>query len=99
MPGIEEPLLFCMPSIAPSGMAFVNTEMYPEWKNSLLVGALEFAYLERLEFEEGKVVAREKLLEGEGCVRDVRQGPDGYLYLSLEGKGVPGSFLNRGSRS
>lgn len=88
MPGMEQPLFFWVPSIAPSGMAFVTSKGYPEWKGSLLVGSLKFAYLERLELKDGEVVAREKLLESEGRVRDVRQGPNGYLYVSLEGRGV-----------
>ncbi|MBC2606697.1 PQQ-dependent sugar dehydrogenase [Pelagicoccus albus] len=86
--GGEPPLFFWVPSIAPSGMAFVTSDKYPEWKDSLLVGSLKFAYLERVIFEKGEVVAREKLLEGEGRVRDVRQAPDGYIYVSLEGRGV-----------
>ncbi|MDQ8201809.1 PQQ-dependent sugar dehydrogenase [Pelagicoccus sp. SDUM812003] len=88
MPGMEAPFFFWVPSIAPSGMAFVTSDRYPQWKGSLLVGALRFAYLERLEIEDGEVVKREKLLDGQGRLRDVRQGPDGYLYVSLEGRGI-----------
>ena len=88
MPGMEQPLFYWVPSIAPSGMAFVTSDKYPDWKDSLLVGSLKFAYLERLELAGGKVVKREKLLEGKGRVRDVRQGPDGLIYLAIEGVGI-----------
>lgn len=88
MPGMESPLFFWVPSIAPSGMEFVTSERYPAWQGSLLVGALKFAYLERLVLEGGEVVKRERLLNGEGRLRNVRQGPDGFIYVSLEGRGV-----------
>ncbi len=87
-PGMEKPLYQWTPSIAPSGMAFVTSDKYPNWKNSLLVGSLSFQYLERLEIKDTKVVYREKLLDGMGRVRNVRQGPDGYIYVGIEGKGV-----------
>lgn len=87
-PGFESPLFQWTPSIAPSGMAFVTSANYPDWKGSLLVGSLKFAYLERLVFDGGQVVRREKLFEGRGRFRDVRQGPDGFLYAAIEGVGV-----------
>ncbi|GAA4290485.1 PQQ-dependent sugar dehydrogenase [Aestuariibaculum suncheonense] len=86
--GMEQPLFYWIPSIAPSGMAFVNSDNYPNWKGNLLVGSLKFQYLERLILENNKVVKREKLFESIGRVRDVRQAPDGYIYLSVEGKGI-----------
>jgi glucose/arabinose dehydrogenase len=80
--GMEQPLHYWVPSIAPSGMAFLTSERYgPDWKGSLFVGSLKFGYLDRIELAEGKVVREEKLLQGIGRVRDVRQGPDGFLYL------------------
>ncbi|MEM9157511.1 MAG: PQQ-dependent sugar dehydrogenase [Verrucomicrobiota bacterium] len=87
-PGMEPPYFFWVPSIAPSGMAFVTSDVYPEWKGSLMVGALKSAYLERLIIENDQVVAREKILENLGRVRSVRQGPDGYLYVGVEGTGI-----------
>ncbi|MEE1962789.1 PQQ-dependent sugar dehydrogenase [Allomuricauda taeanensis] len=87
-PGMEQPLYQWTPSIAPSGLAFVTSDRYPNWKNSLLVGSLAFQYLERLEIKNNKVVYREKLLDGIGRVRNVRQGPDGYIYVGIEGKGI-----------
>ena len=86
--GMEQPLFYWVPSIAPSGMAFVSSNKYPEWKGNVLVGALKFEYLERLVIENNKVVKREKLLEDIGRVRNVIQGPDGFIYVAVEGKGI-----------
>lgn len=86
--GMEQPLFYWVPSIAPSGMAFVSSNIYPNWKNNILVGSLKFEYLERLVLENNKVVKREKMLEGMGRVRDVHQGPDGYIYVAIENKGI-----------
>ncbi|WP_153130368.1 PQQ-dependent sugar dehydrogenase [Dechloromonas hortensis] len=84
--GTEPPLHQWTPSIAPSGMAFVSSERYGKaWVGNLLVGSLKFTYLARLELTrpfEGKVVRETRLLEDLGeRIRDVRQGPDGYLYV------------------
>ena len=63
-------------------MAFVTSERYPGWKGNLMVGALKFQYLARLELKNGKVVAEHKLLDKVGHrIRDVKQGPDGWLYV------------------
>ncbi|WP_339144919.1 PQQ-dependent sugar dehydrogenase [Croceitalea sp. MTPC5] len=86
--GMEQPVYQWTPSIAPSGMTFVNSENYPDWQGSLLVGSLAFQYLERLELKNGKVVRREKLMDGLGRVRNVRQAPDGFIYVAVEGKGI-----------
>lgn len=86
--GMEQPLYYWVPSIAPSGMAFVTSDIYPDWKGDLMVGSLKFGYLERLEIENNKVTSREKLMEGLGRIREVRQGPDGYLYVGVEGTGI-----------
>lgn len=88
MAGMEQPIHYWVPSIAPSGMEFVTSDKYPGWKNSLLVGSLAFQYLERLELDGTKVTRREKLLDGEGRVRCVKQGPDGLIYVAVEGKGI-----------
>ncbi len=89
MDGIEDPIHYWVPSIAPSGMAFITTDNYGSaWNGSLLVGSLAFQYLERLEMEGTKVSKREKLMEGLGRVRDVREGPDGFIYVAVEGKGI-----------
>lgn len=88
MDGMEQPLYYWIPSIAPSGMCFITSDKYPDWKGHLLVGSLVFEYLEKLEIKEGKVINREKLLENLGRVRNVIQGPDGFIYVSIENKGI-----------
>ena len=81
--GMEQPLHYWVPSIAPSGMAFLTSDRYgAAWKGNLFVGSLKFGYLDRIEWKGGKVVAEHKLLEdGRARIRDVRQGPDGLLYV------------------
>jgi len=80
--GMEQPIYYWDPSIAPSGMAFYTGERIPEWKGSLFVGSLKFRMLVRLEISGNKVVKEHRLLTGiDQRIRDVRQGPDGYLYL------------------
>jgi glucose/arabinose dehydrogenase len=87
-PGMEQPLHYWVPSIAPSGMAFLSSDKYGKaWQGNLFIGSLKFAYLDRLELEQpfkGKVVREHKLLEGAGRIRDVRQGPDGLLYVLID---------------
>lgn len=82
-PGMEPPLHYWVPSIAPSGMAFLTSDRYgAAWKGSLFIGSLKFARLHRLEIADGQLRREERLLEDLGeRVRDVRQGPDGWLYL------------------
>ncbi|MCL6296591.1 PQQ-dependent sugar dehydrogenase [Gaetbulibacter sp. 2012CJ34-3] len=86
--GMEQPLFYWVPSIAPSGMAFVSSNIYPDWNKNILIGSLKFEYLERLVLENDKVIKREKLFEDIGRVRNVIQGPDGYIYIAVEGKGI-----------
>lgn len=86
--GMEQPIHYWVPSIAPSGMCFVTSDNYPGWKGSLLVGSLSFQYLERLQMDGTRVVKRERLMDGIGRVRNVRQGPDGLIYVAVEGKGI-----------
>jgi glucose/arabinose dehydrogenase len=82
-PGMEQPIHYWMPSIAPSGMTFLRSTRYGKaWQGNLFVGSLKFKYLDRLELKDGKVVREEKLLEDLGQrIRDVREGPDGLLYV------------------
>ena len=89
-PGMAQPLLHWTPSIAPSGMAFYTGDKFPGWRGNLFVGSLKFRHLVRLELDGERVVAQERLLENAfGRVRDVRQGPDGLLYvLTDEGDGA-----------
>ena len=87
-PDYEAPIFYWVPSIAPSGMVFVTSDKYPELQGDLLVGSLKFQYVEHLELEGKEVVGRHKLLEGIGRIRDIRQGPDGFIYISAEGLGI-----------
>lgn len=80
--GMEQPVHYWDPSIGPSGLAFYTGDAYPQWKGSLFTGGLAIPMLDRLEIADGKVVKEERLLESMGeRIRDVRQGPDGLLYL------------------
>ncbi|WP_425260824.1 PQQ-dependent sugar dehydrogenase [Rubrivivax sp. RP6-9] len=85
-PGFEQPLHVWVPSIAPSGMAFLTSDRYPGWQGQLFVGALRGRTLVRLQLEGTKVVTEERLLLNLAeRIRDVRQGPDGWLYLVTDG--------------
>lgn len=84
--GMEQPLHYWVPSIAPSGMVFLSSERYGRaWVGNLFVGSLKFAYLNRVELSQpfgGNAIKEHKLLEDLGQrIRDVRQGPDGWLYV------------------
>jgi glucose/arabinose dehydrogenase len=81
-PGMAQPIHYWVPSIAPSGMAFYTGERFPRWRGNLFVGALRDQMLVRLQLDGEKVVKEERLLQNVlGRVRDVRSGPDGFLYL------------------
>jgi glucose/arabinose dehydrogenase len=81
-PGMEQPVKYWVPSIAPSGMAFYQGELFPAWKGSLFVGALKDQMLVRLTLDGDKVTGEERLLQGiRERIRDVRAGPDGAIYL------------------
>ncbi|MDP3760947.1 MAG: PQQ-dependent sugar dehydrogenase [Ramlibacter sp.] len=80
--GMEQPVRYWVPSIAPSGMSFLTSDRYgPAFKGNLFVGSLKFGYLARMEFANGKIGREHKLLDNGERVRDVRQGPDGLLYV------------------
>ncbi|MBX3638353.1 MAG: PQQ-dependent sugar dehydrogenase, partial [Rubrivivax sp.] len=82
-PGFEQPLHHWVPtSIAPSGMAFLTSERYPGWQGSLFVGALRGQMLVRLTLDGRRVVGEQRLLSNlNQRIRDVRQGPDGWIYV------------------
>jgi glucose/arabinose dehydrogenase len=81
-PGMEQPLHYWVPSIAPSGMAFYTGDRFPKWRGDLFVGALRDAMLVRLKLDGDKVVKEERILKNTlGRIRDVRSGPDGFIYL------------------
>jgi glucose/arabinose dehydrogenase len=80
--GMEQPVFYWDPSIAPSGMTFYTGDRFPDWKGDLLVGALAGGVVARMTLDGEKVVAEERLFAGTGNrFRDVRQGPDGFVYL------------------
>ena len=81
-PGMEQPRRYWVPSISPSGLAFYTGEAFPSWRGNLFLGALSGRALVRLELDGDEVVHEERLLEDLGArIRDVRTGPDGFLYL------------------
>ena len=84
--GMEQPVKYWVPSIAPSGMAFYTGDVFAPWKGNLLVGALAGQLLVRLELDGEKVGREERLLTNLGArIRDVRQGPDGAIWLLTDG--------------
>jgi glucose/arabinose dehydrogenase len=84
-PGMEQPLYYWVPSIAPSGMAFYTGDKFPQWRGSLFVGSLKFELLARLTLKGSEVAGEERLLKNSlGRIRDVSEGPDGYLYLLID---------------
>jgi glucose/arabinose dehydrogenase len=86
--GVEPPVLQFTPSIAPSGMAFYTGDVFPQWKGNLFVGALKFQLVSRLVLDGDRVVHEERILTELGRrIRDVRQGPDGHLWLLDETEG------------
>ncbi len=85
--GMEQPIHYWDPSIAPSGMAFYTGDAFPGWKGSLFVGALALQHLNRLELNGEKIVSEERLLADFGeRIRDVRQAPDGTLWLVTDSR-------------
>lgn len=85
-PGVQEPMHYWVPSIAPSGMAFYTGDMFPEWQGNLFVGALVDQEVRMLELDNGQVVTEETMFAEIGeRIRDVRQGPDGAIYLVTDG--------------
>jgi glucose/arabinose dehydrogenase len=86
-PGMAQPLHYWVPSIAPSGMAFYIGDKFPRWREDVFVGALKDQSLVRLRLQGERVVEEERLLKGGlGRIRDVRTGPDGYLYVLTDAR-------------
>ncbi|MBC7922313.1 MAG: PQQ-dependent sugar dehydrogenase [Ferruginibacter sp.] len=88
MAGVENPVRYWVPSIGPCGMTIVTSDRYPSWKGNLLVGALAFRHLARVQLSGTKYVTEEKLLQDIGRVRYVAESPDGYVYAITEGPGL-----------
>jgi len=92
LPGMEPPLFWWPKSPAISGMAFYDADRFPAWRNSLFIGALANQNLIRLTLDGDRVVAQERLLvDRKSRIRDVRQGPDGYVYVLTDAS--PGELL------
>lgn len=86
--GMEQPVHYWVPSIAPCGMVLVTSDLYPDWKGNLLVGALVQQHIARVELDGTTYVGEERLLQDIGRVRHVAQSPDGYIYAVMEGTGL-----------
>ncbi|MEC7878015.1 MAG: PQQ-dependent sugar dehydrogenase [Bacteroidota bacterium] len=87
--GMEQPLYYWTPSIAPSCFEYISSNRYNDWKGNLLAGSLSFGYLERLVLDnQNKVVYREKIAKDIGRVRDVVESPEGFIYFSVENEGI-----------
>jgi glucose/arabinose dehydrogenase len=85
--GMEQPVYYWTPSIAPCGMTFLTGNRYKKWQNNLFVGSLRFQYLERVVIKDHTVMHTEKLLQGIGRVRNVVVSPDGLIYVAIENPG------------
>ena len=86
--GMQQPIYYWVPSIAPSGFAIINNSDYGDWNGNYLVGALKFQYLEMLHMKDQKVIKREKIADKIGRLRNVKIGPDNLIYIAVEGKGI-----------
>jgi glucose/arabinose dehydrogenase len=82
--GLEQPVHHWVPSIATSGLLFYTGDQFPAWRGNLFVGGLGGQQLARLTLDGQRVASEETLMEGVGRIRDIRQGPDGFIYLALD---------------
>jgi glucose/arabinose dehydrogenase len=95
-PGMEQPVVYYTPTIAPSGMMFYTGKQYPGWVNNLFVGAMAGQHLRRLEIAGDKVASQEVVFDAFGRVRDIAIGPDGNFYVLLQKPGQPVSQSTEG---
>ncbi|SHH09410.1 PQQ-dependent sugar dehydrogenase [Flagellimonas flava] len=87
--GMEQPVHFYTPSIAPSGMEFYTGDKFKAWKGNLFIGAMALTHLNRLVLENGRVVHEERILQDFGKrIRVVRQAPDGLIYIGVDGGAI-----------
>lgn len=93
--GMESPVHYWVPSIATSGLMFYDGDRFPGWRGNAFAGGLAGQQIARLTLEDGDVVAEETILQGMGRVRDVRQGPDGFIYVALDDRGGRATALVR----
>ncbi len=85
--GMEQPATFWVPSIATSGLMIYTGDRFPEWRGNVFSGGLAGQQVARLTLDGQEVVAEETLVGGIGRVRDIRQGPDGFIYLAIDDRG------------
>lgn len=88
LPGIQNPTRYWVPSIGPCGITIVTSNKYPNWKGNILVTALAFKHIARVELNDTTYVKEEKLLQDKGRFRDVKESPDGFIYAITEGPGL-----------
>jgi glucose/arabinose dehydrogenase len=92
-PGMEQPVINWTPSIAVSQIEFYRGDKFPQWKNNLFIGSLAQQKLIRVVVEDGKEIHREQIFDELGRIRDIKTGPDGFLYLALELIGKTGLIV------
>jgi len=88
MEGVTNPVRYWVPSIAPCGMSLVTSDRYPAWKGNLMVSALSFKHIARVQLDGTKYIREEKLIQDMGRVRDVAESPEGFIYALTEGPGL-----------
>jgi aldose sugar dehydrogenase len=86
--GLEQPVTYWVPSIAPCGMTRIKGDRYEGWKNSFLIGALALQHVARVEVADGKYVGQERLIDKMARVRAVEESPEGFIYIATEGPGM-----------
>lgn len=87
--GMEQPVFYWDPSIAPSGMMIYSGKLWPQWKGDILVGSLKFDLISRLDRQGEKIIGEERLFKGKfNRIRDIREAPDGSIYFLAVGDGV-----------
>jgi glucose/arabinose dehydrogenase len=84
--GMEQPVHVWVPSIATSGLLFYTGDKFPGWRGNLFVGGMNGEVLARLTLDGRKVMNEERLVQRMGRIRDVRQGPDGFIYLAIDNR-------------
>jgi glucose/arabinose dehydrogenase len=95
-PGMEQPIVYYTPTIAPSGMVFYTGNRFPGWRNSLFLGGMAGQQLRRIEIAGDKVTHQEVVFSQFGRVRDIAVGSDGHMYVLLQTPGQPVSASTPG---
>jgi glucose/arabinose dehydrogenase len=92
--GMEQPVHFWVPSIGTSGLMIYTGDRFPAWRGDIFAGGMVGQQLARLDIEGDRIIREETLAQGLGRIRDVRQGPDGLIYLAIDGdQGAPTQIL------